>query len=169
MIIKSTASLITTGRIIGAFALLLTTPLSASFFVIYFLCCASDILDGYVARKTKTTSKFGETLDSIADFVLIAVMLVICIPLLAWERWMLYWMGIIALTRFLSLGIGFIKHRAMTFLHTYANKATGIALICFPVLYMTFGLTVTASVLCGVASLSALEELIISIRAKNSS
>jgi len=38
--IKYAASLITTGRIIGAFVLLLTTPLSVLFFIVYALCCA---------------------------------------------------------------------------------------------------------------------------------
>ena len=146
--------------------MLLTKPLSVLFFAIYSLCCVSDILDGYVARKTKTTSKNGEILDSIADFILIAIVLVIFIPLLAWERWMLYWIGIIALIRFLSLGIGFVKYRAVSFLHTYANKITGIALVFFPIMFWAFGITVTVFILCGVASLSALEELIITICSK---
>jgi CDP-diacylglycerol--glycerol-3-phosphate 3-phosphatidyltransferase len=162
--IKYAASLITTGRIIGAFVLLLTTPLSVLFFIVYAPCCASDILDGYIARKTKTTSKLGEALDSIADFVLVAVLLVVFIPLLAWEWWTIYWIGIIALTRFLSLGIGYAKYRAVSFLHTYANKVTGIALVCFPILFWLFGITVTAFILCGIASISAFEELIITIR-----
>ena len=83
--IKYIATIITAGRILGALILLLTTPLSVLFFVIYTLCCTSDILDGYVARKTKTTGKLGEILDSVADFVLVSVMLIIFIPLLEWE------------------------------------------------------------------------------------
>lgn len=146
--------------------MLLTTPLSVLFFVVYSLCCASDILDGYIARKTKTASKLGEILDSIADFVLVAVMLVILIPLLAWQWWMVYWVSAIAFTRFLSLGIGFAKYRAVSFLHTYANKVTGIALVCFPILFRVLGITATVFILCGIASLSALEELIITIGSK---
>ncbi len=64
--IKHTASIITVGRIVGAVVLLWIQPLSALFFVIYSLCCVSDVLDGFIARKTNTTSKLGETLDSIA-------------------------------------------------------------------------------------------------------
>jgi CDP-diacylglycerol--glycerol-3-phosphate 3-phosphatidyltransferase len=123
-------------------------------------------VDGYVARKTKTASKNGEILDSIADFVLVTIVLIIFIPLLAWEWWMICWIGVIVLTRFLSLGIGFIKYRAVPFLHTYANKITGIALVCFPVLFRVLGISATAFILCGVATLSALEELIITIRSK---
>jgi CDP-diacylglycerol--glycerol-3-phosphate 3-phosphatidyltransferase len=136
------------------------------FFAVYFLCGISDILDGYIARKTNTSSRFGEILDSIADFIFVTVMLFIFIPLLAWGKWMLYMIGIIALVRFVSLGIGFVKYHAFAFLHTYANKITGIALICFPILYYAAGLTVTAFILCGIASLSALEELIITIHSK---
>lgn len=146
--------------------MLLTKPLSALFYIFYALCCASDILDGYVARKTKTASRNGEILDSIADFVLVTIVLIIFIPLLAWEWWMIYWIGIIALARFLSLGIGFVKYRAVSFLHTYANKVTGIALVCFPILFRVLGITATTLILCGIASISALEELIITIRSK---
>jgi len=126
----------------------------------------SDIFDGYVARKTKTTSQSGEVLDSIADFIFIAIILIIFIPLLAWNRWAIYWMSCIALIRFLSLGIGFMKYRTVSCLHTYANKITGMALVCFPVLYWTLGMTITVFILCGVASLSAFEELTIIIRTK---
>lgn len=123
-------------------------------------------LDGFIARKTNTASKPGETLDSIADFVLIAIMLTIFIPLLTWENRMLYWIAAIALVRFASLGIGAVKYHAPAFLHTYANKMTGIVCACFSILYHGFGLTVTVCVLCGTASLSALEELIISASSK---
>ena len=163
---KHIASIITTVRIAGAFALLFIEPLSAAFFVLYALCCVSDVLDGYVARKTHTTSKIGAALDSIADFVFIAVMLVIFIPLLSLKLWMLYWIAAIALVRFASLAVGFAKYRALAFLHTYGNKATGIALACFPVLYQITGLSVAALIVCALATLSALEEMIINVSRK---
>jgi len=164
--IKHAANAITAGRIAGALSLLLLRPLSVPFFLVYALCGASDILDGYVARKTQTSSKFGAALDSIADFIFVGVALVVFIPSLAWERWMLWWIGVIAFTRLLSLGTGFVKYRALAFVHTYANKATGAALFCFPLLYRTAGLSATVILLCCVASLSALEELLIVICSK---
>ena len=163
---KYIASSITAGRIIGAFSLLLVNPLSVLFFVVYTLCCVSDLLDGYVARRTKTTSRFGEIFDSIADFIFVTILLFIFIPMLAWEQWILIWIGVIALIRFLSLSVGFTKYHTLAFLHTYANKATGIILVCFPVLCKLFGLTITVFMLCGIASLSAIEELIISFSSK---
>ena len=149
-----------------AFSLLLIKPLSILFFVVYALCGISDILDGYIARKTNTSSKPGEILDSIADLIFIAIVLIIFIPLLTWEPWMLCWVGVIAFIRFLSLGIGLVKYHTLPFLHTWANKAAGMVLFCFPLLYNTTGLTVTAFIVCCIASLSAFEELIITIRFK---
>jgi len=160
------ASYITSARIIGAIVLLWTTPLSVMFFVIYAICCTSDFIDGYVARKTETTTRFGEAFDSIADFVFVMVLLIIFIPLFDWNLWMLFWIGTIATIRFLSLSIGVVKYRAVPFLHTYSNKATGITLALFPPLFWIFGTTVTIIILCGIASCSAIEELIIIIRSK---
>ena len=154
------------GRIIGALVLLLIEPLSAPFFTVYILCCVSDILDGYVARKTKTTSKLGEALDSIADFIFIAIVLFIFIPLIVWEHWMIYWIGAVAFVRFVSLVIGYAKYHTLAFLHTYANKITGVACACFPVLLQMLGLPITVAVLCFIASLSAFEELVITISSK---
>jgi len=91
--IKYTANIITIGRMAMAFSLLLIKPLSILFFVIYALCGISDILDGYIARKTSTSSKPGEILDSIADLIFISITLIIFIPLLTWNPWMLYWVG----------------------------------------------------------------------------
>ena len=164
---KHTANLITAGRIIGALILLLIEPLSVPFFVIYALCVISDILDGYIARRMKTAGRFGAVLDSIADVIFVAAMLIVFIPIFDPDLWLLYWMGGIALIRFFSLAVGYAKYHALSFLHTYANKATGAALACFPVLHLFFSLSATAAVLCGIASLSALEELIITIYAKS--
>lgn len=41
--------------------------------VTFFLLAVTDFLDGYIARKSKTTSEFGAFLDPIADKCLITV------------------------------------------------------------------------------------------------
>jgi len=153
-------------RIIVAVFLPLIKPLSVSFYIIYLLCGISDILDGYVARKTNTVSKLGAILDSVADFIFVVVMLIIFVPMLLLEWWQIYWISIIALTRCVSLLIGFIKYHALTFLHTHTNKFTGLILFCFPLLYHVAGINITTIIICGIASLSALEELIINATSK---
>jgi Phosphatidylglycerophosphate synthase len=159
-------NLVTIIRIIGSFILLFTQPLSILFFTIYIVCGVSDILDGYIARKTKTTSQFGATLDSISDTVFIGVLLIILIPLFRLSWWMLFWIGGIALIRLISLVTGFVKYKTIVFLHTYANKATGFCLFCSPILYDRFGMVIMICVVCSLASVSAMEELVINILSK---
>lgn len=153
-------------RMIGSVILLYVAPLSALFYVVYAGCGVSDVLDGYIARRTKNTSHFGASLDSVADVIFIGAILCVFLPILQLSWWMICWIGGIAVIRFSSLFTGWVKYRALAFIHTYANKATGLMLFCFPFLYHLFGLTLTVSLLCGLASFSAIEELAINLNSK---
>ncbi len=156
-------------RIICAITLLFLEPLSVLFLATYVVCGISDFLDGYIARRTKHVSQFGATLDSIADVIFFGVLLIIFIPLLKISLWMRIWIGAIIMIRISSLIIGAVKYRTLVFIHTYANKVTGMALFCFPFLYNYLGLPVTVMLLCGMAGISATEELIINIISKRPS
>jgi len=146
--------------------LLLTQPLSPVFFLIYILCGASDALDGFIARKTRTESGVGEILDSVADFIFIMVVIIMFLPLVALEVWMYVWIISVAVLRFCSLAIGFIKYHTFAFLHTYTNKATVVVFFFFPFLFMWAGLPATVAIICLIATVSALEELVITISSK---
>lgn len=43
--------------------------------VLFTVCCATDFLDGHIARKTGTVSDLGKLLDPLADKVIIVIML----------------------------------------------------------------------------------------------
>lgn len=43
--------------------------------VLFSVCCSTDFLDGYIARKTGTVSDLGKLLDPLADKVVIVIML----------------------------------------------------------------------------------------------
>ena len=164
--IKKVVTTITISRIVGAGVLLLLTPLTALFYALYTWCVVSDMIDGPIARRAKVTSELGSLLDSAADMLLAIVLLIIFIPILALEMWMIYMIIGVLATRAVGFAIGFVKYRTFTLLHTYANKAAAVILACFPIFYGLFGLTVTIPVLFVAAILSALEELIITIRSK---
>ena len=179
---KYIPNIITLTRIGAAFVLLFLPPMSFPFMLFYLLGGLSDILDGVAARNLKAQSNFGALLDSVADAILIGVLLVIFVPLLHWPQWVVVWILLIVAIRMFSLLVGFLKFRKLAFLHTYANKVTGFLLFCFPVFYALFGLTsaqktlpaswgpvitaIMAAVLCAAASLSAIEELAINIKSK---
>lgn len=163
---KSIPNVITITRILGTVLLLFIRPFSALFFIIYILCGISDILDGMIARKMNLVSKKGQILDSIADFLMVILLLLVFVLNLNLPLWGIYWLFSIAVIRLTSLGVGFMRYRQLAFLHTYANKLTGAALFCFPFLYVGLGLYTTTILLCFIASISAIEELVINAVSK---
>lgn len=160
---KYAPNIITGFRILGSISLLFLTPLSRPFFLLYAFCGVSDMFDGCLARVTGNTSKTGAMLDSLADIVFTAVALLIFIPAITLPVWASHWIIGIALIRLSSLVVGCIKYRAFAALHTYANKATGLILFCFPFLYQINGINQAVYPILIMASLSALEEIIINI------
>ncbi len=162
--IKNLPNIMTIFRIAGTICLCFLEPLTVSFFTVYFLCGLSDMLDGFIARKTGNTTEAGAMLDSVADFIFLSVMLIIFIPLLPWKLWIAAWIGAIALLRLVSLSIGFVKYHTAAFLHTVLNKAAGFFLFAFPLIYLLAGMEKTAIILCAISSLAAVEELLITMK-----
>ncbi|WP_349946561.1 CDP-alcohol phosphatidyltransferase family protein [Lacrimispora sp. BS-2] len=163
---KNIPNLITITRMLGTVVLLVIKPFSGQFFIIYLLCGISDVLDGIIARKMNVVSKKGQILDSIADAFMVVVLLSIFAPSFQLPLWSICWIIMIAAIRLASLGLGFIRYRQLAFLHTYGNKAAGIVLFCFPFLYIWLGLYAATILVCFIASISAVEELIINIISK---
>jgi phosphatidylglycerophosphate synthase len=157
------ANYISAFRIIISLALLYTKPLHAAFLFIYVVIGLSDIMDGYVARKTCSTSKLGEKLDSIADMVFDGVLIVILYPVVNPGIQILIWIAAIALIRIISAAIVFAKYRIFGMIHTLANKGTGLFLFFFPILYSVDPSEILICTVCIAASISAIEELLIDL------
>jgi len=60
MMKKHIPNIITLARIVLASSLLFVSPLGVAFVVIYLLCGFSDILDGYIARRTHTEALWAQ-------------------------------------------------------------------------------------------------------------
>ena len=84
-------------RIPASIALLFCRAFSPAFYVFYIAAGLSDMLDGFVARKTDTVSKLGARLDTIADFVFVVVCLIKLLPVLSVPAWLYAWIGMIVL------------------------------------------------------------------------
>ncbi|MCB2357983.1 CDP-alcohol phosphatidyltransferase family protein [Clostridium estertheticum] len=160
---KTLPNCISFSRIIFSLILIFVKPLSITFYVIYIICGSSDITDGFIARKTKTTSTLGAKLDSIADLVMIVVLLFILYPIINPSTEIIIGIILIAIIRLASMVIALKKYKTFTCLHTYGNKITGIVLFIFPISLPYVHTTVLLYILCTVASISAIEELIIQL------
>lgn len=154
---------LTIARLILSPALLLLAPFSNGFLLFYLLLGASDLLDGFLARRWNVSSRLGARLDSAADFLFCGVLLYILIRSLHWPIWALIWIGAIVLLRLTSVAIFYVRFSQVTFLHSYANKATGFLLLLFPLFLHFIGQDLTMILLSAIASISAIEELLISI------
>lgn len=136
------------------------------FYVIYVVSGFSDIMDGFIARKTKTTSTLGSKLDSMADMIMIGVLLFILYPIVSPSTEIIFWIILIAIIRLASMSIALKKYKTFASIHTFANKLTGIILFVFPIMLPYVPTTILMYILCAIASISAIEELIIQLRSR---
>ncbi len=153
---------ITVLRIIGSAVLLFIEPLTSLFFIIYTFSGLSDVLDGFIARRTGTTSPIGARLDSIADLLYYAVMVLKIMPVLIdiLPLWLWGMTGVVILLRLAAYITAAVKYKKFASMHTYMNKLTGAAMFSMPyVLALPCAVTLCA-VICSIAFLSSFEELL---------
>ena len=91
------ANIITAIRILCSIALLFFPAFSPAFYALYITAGVSDMVDGWVARRTHTASELGAKLDTIADIVFVVVCLVKLLPVMDITTWLYVWIGIIDL------------------------------------------------------------------------
>ncbi len=163
-------NMITTFRILGTLLLAAAPTLSPAFFVIYSLCGISDVLDGFIARKTNSMSELGAKLDSVADLLFYSVMVIKMMPLLIKYlpavSWYMLW-GVV-LVRILIYVIVGIKCHKFSSLHTYLNKFTGLVTFLIPYMIQSTIFACYSVFGCSIAALATAEEILIHIFKKDS-
>ena len=152
------ANTITFFRIAASIVLLFCPVFSPAFYVFYIAAGLSDMLDGFVARKTDTVSKLGARLDTIADFVLVVVCLIKLLPVLRIPAWLYIWIGIITLIKVVNIISGFIVQKRFVTVHSVMNKATGALLFLLPLTISTVPVKASVIVVCTVATFAAIQE-----------
>ena len=152
------ANTITFFRIAVSIALLFCPAFSPPFYVFYIAAGLSDMLDGFVARKTDTVSKFGARLDTIADFVLVVACLIKLLPILIIPAWLYGWIGMIALIKAVNIVSGFAVQKRFAAVHSVMNKATGALLFLLALAIPVLPLKYSAIVVCSAATFAAIQE-----------
>ena len=163
------ADTVTSVRMAASFFLLFLPLRSPWFFGVYTLTGLTDVLDGWLARKTGTAGDFGAKLDSLADLLFYAVMLIRFFPVLWRELPAQIWYAVagVLLVRLAAYGTAAIKYHRFASLHTYLNKLTGAVVFLLPyVLAVSTGL-VYCGVVCALGFAASLEELLIHLCRKN--
>ena len=116
------------------------------------------MLDGLVARKTDTVSKFGARLDTIADFVFAVVSLIKLLPVLRIPEWLYGWIGMIALIKVVNIISGFAVQKRFVAVHSVMNKVAGELLFLLPLTIPAVPLKYSAIVVCTAATFAAIQE-----------
>ena len=155
---KNIANYISISRIIMSIALLIPKTFSITFYNIYIYCGLSDILDGFLARKYKITSEFGAKIDSIADMIFVFGSILKIIPVIEIPIAIYIWITIIILIKVFNIILGYIQYKKLTLLHTIANKITGFVLFIIPLMIGFIDIKILESLICGVATFSAIQE-----------
>ena len=161
------ANIITFVRILCSIAILFCPVFSVAFYSLYITAGLTDMIDGWVARKTNTVSEFGAKLDTVADFVFVVVCLVKLLPIMDFPSWLYIWIGVIALIKIINIVSGYVIQKQFVAIHSLMNKVTGLLLFILPLTLSFINLRYSAVVVCLVATFAAVQEGHL-IRTKNS-
>lgn len=167
--ILTAANGLTMLRIIGTVGLIFPVVLSPLFLGLYTLTGLTDVLDGWVARKTGTDGEFGAKLDSIADLIFCVVMILRLFPALSEKLPVQIWYAVaaIVLVRLGAYCTAVIQYRRFVALHTWLNKLTGVSVFLTPY-FLTFSSGIRYCwAVCVLAFAASLEELAIHLSRKS--
>lgn len=145
-------------RIILSVALLAPPALSPAFLVLYAAAGLTDMLDGFVARSTKTETELGAKLDSIADLTLAVICLAKILPTVAAPAWLWAWVTFIAVVKVANVVSGLVMRKRLVMPYTVVNKVAGF--VAFLVLFAipTFGVVAPSIPACVVTTFAAVQE-----------
>jgi len=156
---KQTANIITISRILSSIYLLFCPVFSISFSITYLFCGITDMVDGTIARKTKSISELGARLDTIADSVFVAVCFVKILPLIQFPTWLWTWILMIAIIKIGNVVWGLISNKKLVSMHTILNKVTGFLLFLLPLTLSFIEPIYSSVVVCFVATVAAINEM----------
>lgn len=155
------ANIITGVRILCALVLIFCPTFSAQFYALYILGGVSDVLDGAAARHFGKETKLGAQLDTIADVVFTAVVLIKVARAVYVPTWLLIWIVCIAVIKCVNVVSGFVIHKRFVSEHTVMNKICGALLFAVPLCIDCFpqqAVAVLVILTCAAASFAAVQE-----------
>lgn len=155
------ANVISCIRVLCGIGLLFCAPFSQWFYLLYILGGVSDVLDGFAARMLHTQSKLGAKLDTAADFVFAAALLIKVLYAVTVPLWLILWVIGIAVIKCINVISGVRRTGHFVAEHTVLNKICGVLLFALPFCIGSFsGRTARAWIIltCAGATAASLQE-----------
>ena len=166
---QNAANIITAFRVIGTIVMLIAPTFSKTFYIAYTFAGVTDAIDGTVARKTNTTSKFGSKFDSAADlFFFLSMIGKLFTKIVAALPKPIVWvlLGILAARILYYTYFGITQHRFVSN-HILLNKSTGFLAFFTPYLLTTVAFVPYSIVMSVIMITSLIMDTRINLLAKN--
>ena len=125
------------------------------------------MIDGFIARKTKSVTALGAKLDSFADLIFVVAAFSKLLPAINIPIWLWMWIGVIVVIRIVNLVSGFVKRGEFFAQHTVMNKIAGFVLFLLPLTISFIDLKFSGVVACVVATFAAIQEGMIPDKSRN--
>ena len=169
---KHIANIISATRIIAAIGLFFFKEIKYPFVFVYIYCGFTDLIDGKIARKLGTTSVLGAYMDTVGDvltYLALAKILVFVQKIVPF--WIILWYIVAMIGNIIAAAIAKKRHGEFYFIHSLFGKLLGVTLFILPLmLRVTESIKsnniLCLSVICTVASISALETIYIQLKSK---
>ncbi len=155
---KNIANCISISRVVMSVILLIPETFSIAFYIIYIYCGISDMLDGFIARKSKTESKLGARLDSSSDIIFVIVAMVKILPAINLYNGIIIWTIIIAVIKIINVICSYMQYKEIVLPHTIANKITGFVLFMAQFIIANANPVVFEVIICSIATFAAVQE-----------
>jgi len=155
---KNIVNDISISRAILSIMLLIPKTFSITFYIIYIYCGISDILDGFIARKSKNESKLGARLDSASDIIFVIVAMIKILPIVNLTNGIIIWILIIVFIKIVNVICSYIYYRKIVLPHTIANKITGFILFIAPFIIVNTNSIIFEFIICSIATFAAVQE-----------
>ena len=155
---KNIANYISISRVVMSFILLIPETFSIAFYIIYIYCGISDMLDGFIARKSKTESKLGARFDSSSDIIFVIVAMVKILSAINLYNGIIIWTIIIAVIKIINVICSYMHYKEIVLPHTIANKITGFVLFIAPFIIVKYNPLIFEIIICSIATFAAVQE-----------
>lgn len=155
------ANIITSIRILCGIVLIFCAPFSKWFNLIYVVGGITDVLDGFLARRFNMKTKIGAKLDTIADLIFTAVVLIKILNAVYVPMWLIIWIICIAVIKCISIIGGIVVRGKFVSEHTVLNKASGVLIFLTPLCINRFhgpGFSIFLILICGLSTVAAVQE-----------
>ncbi len=150
---------ITISRVFFSLSLLIFPVFSPEFYVMYIAAGVTDVADGFLARRMGLESEFGSILDSAADVIFVAAVLITVVPALNLEMWVIMWISVIIMIKSFNVVSQYVLYRELVVTHTFLNKVTVLLIFFIPLTASFLDLDYVLTISCFIASLAVLQEI----------